>query len=110
MRVVLIIIIIFLILNMFKKNDILNFYYPPAKYIREGFSKLSKDLFNFSNHDFNIGGNMIDFNNTVYTHPPTNWAVCDSYINTLNNTIISNYIIKNAEKIIHKPHNICSLT
>jgi len=110
MRVLLIIIIIFLILNFFKKEDVLKFYYPSAKYIREGFTKLSKDLFNFSNHDFNIGGNMIDFNNTFHTHLPTNWAVCDSYITTLNNKIISNYIIKNAEELIHKPHNVCSLT
>lgn len=110
MRVVLIIIIIFLILNIFKKEDVLKFYYPSAKYIREGFSKLSKDLFNFSDHDFNIGGKMIDYNDIAYTHPPTQWAVCDSYITTINNRIISNYIIKNAKELIHKPHNICSLT
>lgn len=110
MRVLLIIIIIFLIFNIFKKQDVLKFYYPSAKYIREGFSKLSKDLFNFSNHDFNIGENMIDFNNSPYTHPPTGWAVCDSYIISINNKIISNYIIKNAKELIHKPHNICSLT
>ena len=110
MRVVLIIIIIFLILNIFKKEDVLKFYYPSAKYIREGFSKLSKDLFNFSDHDFNIGGKMIDYNDIAYTHPPTEWAVCDSYITTINNRIISNYIIKNAKGLIHKPHNICSLT
>ena len=110
MRVVLIIIIIFLILNIFKKEDVLKFYYPSAKYIREGFSKLSKDLFNFSDHDFNIGGKMIDYNDIAYTHPHTQWAVCDSYITTINNRIISNYIIKNAKELIHKPHNICSLT
>lgn len=110
MRVLLIIIIIFLVLNIFKKEDVLKFYYPSAKYIREGFSKLSKDLFNFSNHDFNIGGNMIDYNDTPYTHSPTYWAVCDSYITTINNRIISNYIIENAKELIHQPHNVCSLT
>ena len=110
MRVLLLLIIIFLIINILKKEDILKFYYPSAKYIREGFSKLSKDLFNFSDHDFNIGGKMIDYNDIAYTHPPTQWAVCDSYITTINNRIISNYIIKNAKELIHKPHNICSLT
>ena len=38
---------------------------------------------------------MIDYNDIAYTHPPTQWAVCDSYITTINNRIISNYIKKN---------------
>ena len=65
----------------------------------ENFSNLSENLYQFTNHEFEDPNNLFLPNSIAYTHPSTNWAVCDSYIKTKNNKIISKLIELHAKEM-----------
>ena len=107
--IVIFIVLLIILYNEHNESNKNIFYYSPAKLIKEGFSNLSKNLFNFSKHNFDIPYQYTENNTTPYTHLPTQWAVCKSDIETINNNIISDLITKQTDPFKTKPYNICSL-
>ena len=75
-------------INYTLKSNIFNGNNLFSKYNKEGLANLSENWGKISNYKFDLPEEYYRRNESPFTHPPTQWAVCNSIIKNINNNII----------------------